>query len=783
MVISKIKMLGTFGFTAAAVGGLVYQYRSSSGPPTELESSSELQQRVLDLLEDIQRLQTSEQTAHDRAAAAEVSSRQLAQEAQELQDSRDAAVALQQQLEQALQQSCHLAEAVRETASSHADPATQHIPHKLEEQESSPVSKHSVAPQASHLAIQGRVRRAELEREKVAHNAAELRTSFAQAQLSHTTVVHRLRQQLQNAVEAHRLSQGRLEGQLAAEKQAHSAVSKDLAAEQQACSAVRKDLVAAQREMEGLVRRNQELELELANANLGEEARQAQVEQQEMRANLEAQPAELTSVKAELAARDADMAALQEQADHLQSQLQASNGQLHDARRAEEASLERMRRDAEQHAADMAAVKEKLLAQAAEKHQAIGDLQEQVARLQDQVARAEVAPSPTPEAAARLQMEVGALQQQLSSEHNLMVEAQSSLTTTQKESQQYLPRAETAESQVQHVQDDKLSLSTNLADVQQQLPALQSQLQEAAEGKQSATATAERLGGQVETLQGEVAELRRQLAQQSNSQVACKALEKAQGRAEGLRQQLQAAVAAQQLAEGNLVEITTKLAASDKMLKLISSKRKTGSSRKSELKKQRSDLQLYVCLKLKAGLQKEIAQGCYLAKQVELLKTQLVSAGLEPASAEQPDDGHDALSLSDLDLTVDHGGHEDEEVTTPQSWGSQGGSPHIGAAWGNLDVGASCSSDVAESLQPHNEDASGVDHAASSLDAGSSACASSTADALEGGAGGFNSKEDGWETVQRKMRKGKASWDGLRQVSKSTVRRSGDRGKSRLGNV
>jgi len=61
--------------------------------------------------------------------------------------------------------------------------------------------------------------------------------------------------------------------------------------------------------------------------------------------------------QAELAARDADMAALQEQADHLQSQLQASNGQLHDARRAEEASLERMRRDAEQHAADMAAVK------------------------------------------------------------------------------------------------------------------------------------------------------------------------------------------------------------------------------------------------------------------------------------------------------------------------------------------------------------------------------------------------------------------------------------------
>jgi len=32
MVISKIKMLGTFGVTAAAVGGLVYQYRNSSGP-------------------------------------------------------------------------------------------------------------------------------------------------------------------------------------------------------------------------------------------------------------------------------------------------------------------------------------------------------------------------------------------------------------------------------------------------------------------------------------------------------------------------------------------------------------------------------------------------------------------------------------------------------------------------------------------------------------------------------------------------------------------------------
>ena len=74
---------------------------------------------------------------------------------------------------------------------------------------------------------------------------------------------------------------GRLEGQLAVEKQAHSAVSKDL--------------VAAQREMEGLVRRNQELEL--ANAAMGGQAHQVQVEQQELRASWEAQSAELASVR------------------------------------------------------------------------------------------------------------------------------------------------------------------------------------------------------------------------------------------------------------------------------------------------------------------------------------------------------------------------------------------------------------------------------------------------------------------------------------------------------
>ncbi|KAL0024154.1 hypothetical protein WJX77_002764 [Trebouxia sp. C0004] len=120
MGIAKVKVAATLGFTAAAIGGAVYQYRNSSGPPGGLESSSasaselqllvQKQQRVLDLLEGLQRLQTSEQTALRRAAAAENSNRQLAQEAQELRDSRDAAVALHQQPVQALRQARHLAE-------------------------------------------------------------------------------------------------------------------------------------------------------------------------------------------------------------------------------------------------------------------------------------------------------------------------------------------------------------------------------------------------------------------------------------------------------------------------------------------------------------------------------------------------------------------------------------------------------------------------------------------------------------------------------------------------
>ena len=47
----------------------------------------------------------------------------------------------------------------------------------------------------------------------------------------------------------------------------------------------------------------------------------------------------------------------------------------------------------------------------------------------------------------------------------------------QEEGRQLLQRAEPAECQVCHLQDDNHSLFTQLADAQQQLPALQSQLQ------------------------------------------------------------------------------------------------------------------------------------------------------------------------------------------------------------------------------------------------------------------------------------------------------------------
>ncbi len=47
----------------------------------------------------------------------------------------------------------------------------------------------------------------------------------------------------------------------------------------------------------------------------------------------------------------------------------------------------------------------------------------------------------------------------------------------QEEGRQLLQRAETTECQVCHLQEDNLSLSTKLADIQQQLPALQTQLE------------------------------------------------------------------------------------------------------------------------------------------------------------------------------------------------------------------------------------------------------------------------------------------------------------------
>ncbi|DBA94410.1 TPA: hypothetical protein ACH3X1_002010 [Trebouxia sp. C0004] len=395
MGIAKVKVAATLGFTAAAIGGAVYQYRNSSGPPGGLESSSasaselqllvQKQQRVLDLLEGLQRLQTSEQTALRRAAAAENSNRQLAQEAQELRDSRDAAVALHQQPVQALRQARHLAEMrpplfliQLRTPLSAFNTSLMSRKARLPGNTASPLNYRILLFRGGHGGQNG-------SGERVTHHVAELRKSFQQAQLSHTTVVQRLRQQLQDALESHTASQGQLEGQLAAEKQARSAVSRDL--------------VAAQREMEALVQHN----LELASAAMGGQAYQAQVEQEELRASLEAQLAELTSVT--------------------------------DVRGAEEASLERMRRDAKQHTAGMAAVEAQmermgrdasdaahlqeqvqqlqarerlqgevtgankqvqaeLAAQAAGRQQAISDLQEQVSRLQQQLARAQNAPSP-----------------------------------------------------------------------------------------------------------------------------------------------------------------------------------------------------------------------------------------------------------------------------------------------------------------------------------------------------------------------------------------------------
>jgi len=47
----------------------------------------------------------------------------------------------------------------------------------------------------------------------------------------------------------------------------------------------------------------------------------------------------------------------------------------------------------------------------------------------------------------------------------------------QEEGRRLLQRAETAEGQVHHLESDKRNLSTKLADIQRQLPALQTQLE------------------------------------------------------------------------------------------------------------------------------------------------------------------------------------------------------------------------------------------------------------------------------------------------------------------
>ena len=139
----------------------------------------------------------------------------------------------------------------------------------------------------------------------------------------------------------------------------------------------------------------------------------------------------------------------------------------------------------------------------------------------------------------------------------------------------------------------------------------------------------------------------------------------------------------------------------------------------------------------------------------------------------------DALSLLDVN-TTSHGGQNDDDVMSPQSLESALGSPHIRAGWGHLTAGASSSIDAGQSLHVLSEDASGMEDAASLADAGSTADESSTADGGERGDGGV--KEDGWEEVKRKS-KGKLLRNSLKQGSRSNAGRSGNRGKSRLGNA
>jgi hypothetical protein len=138
-----------------------------------------------------------------------------------------------------------------------------------------------------------------------------------------------------------------------------------------------------------------------------------------------------------------------------------------------------------------------------------------------------------------------------------------------------------------------------------------------------------------------------------------------------------------------------------------------------------------------------------------------------------------ALSLPEVDTTATHEGQEDDKVMSPQSLGSALGSPHIGAGWGHLTAGASSSTDAEQGLEVHSEGASGMEDAASLADA------SSTADGGEGGDGGVT--EDGWEEVKRATKKSKGNLlrNKLKQPegSRSNAGRSGNRGKSRLGNA
>ena len=71
-------------------------------------------------------------------------------------------------------------------------------------------------------------------------------------------------------------------------------LQRQLVAEQEGRRAVSRDVAGAQKDLEEMVQHN--IELQRANSTMGDQVRQLQVEQQEMRARFEAQSAELSSV-------------------------------------------------------------------------------------------------------------------------------------------------------------------------------------------------------------------------------------------------------------------------------------------------------------------------------------------------------------------------------------------------------------------------------------------------------------------------------------------------------